>query len=168
MLVVVFLELEDQFQADADHAEDRRGSVGDFGCDLSCFSGLADELGAGVHGVERRPKEVLRVVGEPYRLVGRICKREHLGDAGLDESADQDVALLLKVCSGDEDFLYCVREVVVFVDEPDCIFRGGGAACPAWREPRVRTRRSHPFGTNVIQRLLSHRPHASTCRVLHQ
>ena len=26
-----------------------------------------------------------------------------------------------------------------------CIFRGGGAACPAWREPRVRTRRSHPF-----------------------
>ncbi len=49
-----------------------------------------------------------------------------------------------------------------------CIFRGGGAACPAWREPRVRTRRSHPFGTNVIQRLLSHRPLASTCRVLHQ
>ena len=49
-----------------------------------------------------------------------------------------------------------------------CIFRGGGAACPAWREPRVRTRRSHPFGTNVIQMLLSHRPLASTCHVLHQ
>ena len=46
----------------------------------------------------------------------------------------------------------------VFLDQffPYCIFRGGGAACPAWREPRVRTRRSHPFGTNVIQRLLSH------------
>lgn len=27
----------------------------------------------------------------------------------------------------------------------ECIFRGGGAACPAWREPHVRTRRSHPF-----------------------
>lgn len=50
----------------------------------------------------------------------------------------------------------------------NCIFRGGRAACPAWREPRVRTRRSHPFGTNVIQMLLSHRPLASTCRVLHQ
>ena len=54
------------------------------------------------------------------------------------------------------------------VDEIDCIFWGGGAACPAWREPRVRTRRSHPFGTNVIQMLLSHRPLASTCHVLHQ
>ena len=30
-------------------------------------------------------------------------------------------------------------------DFDDCIFRGGGAACPAWREPRVRRRRSHPF-----------------------
>ncbi|PWJ70831.1 hypothetical protein B0O40_0681 [Ruminococcaceae bacterium R-25] len=107
-------------------------------------------------------------------------------DRGNGRSDKEAVQFILSNLTGDVYSIsvdYCISKNIFVHYEPiedknpyhcglyknnECIFRGGGATCPAWREPRVRTRRSHPFGTNVIQRLLSHRPLASTCRVLHQ